>query len=104
MRPRSDAYLDHPRTRKGGDQVPEVRRHIPAATSQCLHVSDIEKILILNESVPILSRVASAARSYRRLEIRLLEGGGGCGSGPWANPTPTRGRAEGRIGMRVAGG
>jgi hypothetical protein len=67
---------------KGGDQVPGVRRRIPSATSQRLHVSDIEKILILNESVPTLSRVASAARSYRRLGTRLLEGGGGCGCGP----------------------
>ena len=28
--------------------MPEVRRRIPSATSQRLHVSDIEEILILN--------------------------------------------------------
>jgi putative FmdB family regulatory protein len=37
---------------------------------QRLHVSNIEEILIVNESVPNLSRVASAARSYWRLETR----------------------------------
>src|SRR5262245_16801472 len=46
VRPGSDAHLDDQPAREGTDQVPRVRWQGPTATAQCVHVSDIEEVLI----------------------------------------------------------